>query len=195
MPAPPSTIDAGSGQSTTYSSATANGLLTDNASVITLASSHRRRSFDTDASVRALAPRSLWGGSRESLPLSILSQNLERSERASLYGRALETASLQAVNMGSPPLGSPNRESFLANRKSGAWGELGESSNYSAGYGNGSLYDREDGRSVRSGVGSVRGSLRSRRSRGGLMEEVGSEVKEEEGDVGDGTMVVKDGEK
>lgn len=33
--------------------------------------------MDTDASVRALAPSSLWGGSRESLPLSVLSSNVE----------------------------------------------------------------------------------------------------------------------
>ncbi|KAK4444050.1 hypothetical protein QBC34DRAFT_196592 [Podospora aff. communis PSN243] len=68
------------GHPTTYATATANNLLTDNASILTLASSskrRRRRSFDTDASVRALAPSSLWGGSRESLPLSVLSANME----------------------------------------------------------------------------------------------------------------------
>ncbi|GKT44458.1 uncharacterized protein ColSpa_04639 [Colletotrichum spaethianum] len=62
-------------------SPTANNLLTDNASIITLASSsqrRRRRSLDTDASVRALAPSSLWGGSRESLPLSVLSANIDQ---------------------------------------------------------------------------------------------------------------------
>lgn len=65
---------------TTYNSATANNLLTDNASILTLASSskrRRRRSMDTDASVRALAPSSVWGGSRESLPLSVLSANMD----------------------------------------------------------------------------------------------------------------------
>lgn len=65
---------------TTYTTATANNMLTDNASILTLASSskrRRRRSMDTDASVRALAPSSLWGGSRESLPLSVLSSNIE----------------------------------------------------------------------------------------------------------------------
>ncbi|KAK3387305.1 hypothetical protein B0H63DRAFT_521364 [Podospora didyma] len=70
----------GTGHPTTYASATANNLLTDNASILTLASSskrRRRRSFDTDASVRALAPSSLFGGSRESLPLSILSANMD----------------------------------------------------------------------------------------------------------------------
>ncbi|KAM0298793.1 hypothetical protein ACHAPM_008220 [Fusarium culmorum] len=71
---------APSGNPTTYTSATANNLLTDNASILTLASSskrRRRRSLDTDASVRALAPSSLWGGSRESLPLSVLSANID----------------------------------------------------------------------------------------------------------------------
>ncbi|KJR84032.1 uncharacterized protein SPSK_00258 [Sporothrix schenckii 1099-18] len=72
--------NAGPGHPATYSTATANNLLTDNASILTLASSskrRRRRSIDTDASVRALAPSSLFGGSRESLPLSVLSANME----------------------------------------------------------------------------------------------------------------------
>ncbi|EQK99944.1 hypothetical protein OCS_04340 [Ophiocordyceps sinensis CO18] len=71
---------APTGHPTTYTAATANNMLTDNASILTLASSskrRRRRSMDTDASVRALAPSSLWGGSRESLPLSVLSANIE----------------------------------------------------------------------------------------------------------------------
>ncbi|KAI1780769.1 hypothetical protein F4818DRAFT_16529 [Hypoxylon cercidicola] len=75
---------AGIGHPTTYNTATANNLLTDNASILTLASSskhRRRRSMDTDASVRALAPSSLWGGSRESLPLSVLSSNLDGGPR------------------------------------------------------------------------------------------------------------------
>ncbi|KAK5171250.1 uncharacterized protein LTR77_004394 [Saxophila tyrrhenica] len=69
----------------TYNSATANNLLTDNASILTLASSskRRRRSMDTDASVRALAPSSVWGGSRESLPLSVLSGNVDRDAPSS----------------------------------------------------------------------------------------------------------------
>lgn len=37
--------------------------------------------MDTDASVRALAPSSLWGGSRESLPLSVLSSNMDGGAR------------------------------------------------------------------------------------------------------------------
>lgn len=78
----------------TYNSATANSLLTDNASILTLASSskRRRRSMDTDASVRALAPSSVFGGSRESLPLSVLSG--EVAPRHSVTGAAAERASV-----------------------------------------------------------------------------------------------------
>lgn len=70
-------------QPTTYASATAHNLLTDNASILTLASSskRRRRSMDTDASVRAMAPRSVWGDSRESLPLSVLSGNIVEQQQ------------------------------------------------------------------------------------------------------------------
>ena len=70
-------IVSGLGARVTYDSATDNNLLTDNASILTLASSskqrRRRGSLDTDASIRALPPSSLWGGSKESLPLSMLS--------------------------------------------------------------------------------------------------------------------------
>ncbi|KAL3295886.1 hypothetical protein RB213_010136 [Colletotrichum asianum] len=79
IPAHLAPSNQGPGHPATYTTATANNLLTDNASIITLASSskrRRRRSLDTDASVRALAPSSLWGGSRESLPLSVLSANI-----------------------------------------------------------------------------------------------------------------------
>lgn len=71
-----------------YHTATANNILTDNASILTLASSSKRRrrnSMDTDASVRALAPSSLWGGSRESLPLSVLSSTVEAGPSGSIY--------------------------------------------------------------------------------------------------------------
>ncbi|KAK4038170.1 hypothetical protein C8A01DRAFT_17695 [Parachaetomium inaequale] len=80
IPAHVATTTQGPFNPTTYATATANNLLTDNASILTLASSskrRRRRSFDTDASVRALAPSSLWGGSRESLPLSVLSATMD----------------------------------------------------------------------------------------------------------------------
>lgn len=58
-------------------------MLTDNASLLTLASSSKRRrrnSLDTNASVRALAPSSVFGGSRESLPLSVLSNQVGGGE-------------------------------------------------------------------------------------------------------------------
>lgn len=75
-------------QSMTYSTATANNILTDNASILTLASSSKRRrrnSLDTNASVRALAPSSIFGGSRESLPLSVLSGNVNEPSNSSAF--------------------------------------------------------------------------------------------------------------
>ncbi|KAJ5570453.1 uncharacterized protein N7459_009883 [Penicillium hispanicum] len=74
--------------SVTYSTATANSVLTDNASILTLASSSKRRrrnSLDTNASVRALAPSSVFGGSRESLPMSVLSGNVAEPSNASAF--------------------------------------------------------------------------------------------------------------
>jgi len=72
----------------TYNTATANNVLTDNASILTLASSSKRRrrnSLDTNASVRALAPSSIFGGSRESLPLSVLSGNVIEPSNSSTF--------------------------------------------------------------------------------------------------------------
>ncbi|EKV19547.1 ca2+-modulated nonselective cation channel polycystin protein [Penicillium digitatum] len=72
----------------TYSAATANNALTDNASLLTLASSSKRRrrnSLDTNASVRGLAPSSVFGGSRESLPLSVLSGNATEVSNTSVF--------------------------------------------------------------------------------------------------------------
>ena len=99
-----------------YSAATANGVWSDNASIITLASSskRRRRSFDTDASVRAMAPSSVWGGSRESLPLSVLSGNFDvggggrsiAGERASLYGSTFRSGDAASVHGVGGPTGS-----------------------------------------------------------------------------------------
>lgn len=87
----------------TYNSATANNLSTDNASILTLASSSkqrsRRRSMDTDASVRALAPSSVWGGSRESLPLSVLSQNIDAGPvSASTRSTAINTSGITSAS-------------------------------------------------------------------------------------------------
>ncbi|TAQ86502.1 hypothetical protein B7494_g5174 [Chlorociboria aeruginascens] len=118
------------GHPATYSTATANNLLTDNASILTLASSskrRRRRSMDTDASVRALAPSSLFGGSRESLPLSILSANMESSASATTpglhqprvsLGGPNERASIYSATGVAPALPS-ERNSYYAGKQSG----------------------------------------------------------------------------
>lgn len=109
---PPTPQSAGLLHPVNYSSATAGGILTDNASIITLASSskRRRRSMDTDASVRALAPSSIFGGSRESLPLSVLSANLDSAApRVSVLNAAGNRESLQ--------LGG------RASRRSSGWGD------------------------------------------------------------------------
>ncbi|KAK7755858.1 hypothetical protein SLS62_002144 [Diatrype stigma] len=137
------------GHPTTYNQATANNLLTDNASILTLASSskrRRRRSMDTDASVRALAPSSLWGGSRESLPLSVLSANINdgtgsvripggvaNAERTSIYS---------ATGIGGPPTPNPlsggdQRNSYYSS---------------GAGAGGGGGGGGKDGASIRSGL-------------------------------------------
>ena len=60
--------------------------------------------MDTDASVRALAPSSVWGGSRESLPLSVLSGNYAESSS----GAALH-------NPTRPGLASAERASIYSN--------------------------------------------------------------------------------
>ena len=114
------------GHPATYSTATANNLLTDNASILTLASSskrRRRRSMDTDASVRALAPSSLFGGSRESLPLSVLSANIESSSVAAPHqgrpsvGGLNERASIYSATGVTPALPS-ERNSYYAGKQS-----------------------------------------------------------------------------
>jgi hypothetical protein len=120
---------APTGLPNTYSAATAHGLLTDNASILTLASSskrRRRRSMDTDASVRALAPSSVWGGSRESLPLSVLSGNVESTGHGTtnaLHGNAsrinAERNSIYSLT-GVPPAVSGDRNSYYAKQTDGA---------------------------------------------------------------------------
>lgn len=116
-------------QPNSYQGATANNILTDNASILTLASSSKRRrrnSADTNASVRALAPSSHYGGSRESLPLSVLSanpdaiyspsgrpptnpavSNFANAERASVYSASGVTA----------PVFPSERNSYYANKQ------------------------------------------------------------------------------
>ncbi|KAL4809108.1 hypothetical protein BDV18DRAFT_133966 [Aspergillus unguis] len=128
----------------TYSAATANNVLTDNASILTLASSSKRRrrnSLDTNASVRALAPSSVFGGSRESLPLSVLSG----------VGEASNTSVLNAPGVLSRPslvgLASAERASVYSSSGTTPTGERG------------SLYANKaavtsDAASIRSGVHS-----------------------------------------
>lgn len=111
----------------TYHAATANNMLTDNASILTLASSSKRRrrhSLDTDASVRALAPSSVWGGSRESLPLSVLSGNVDSSNiyspqnRPSVGGLAsAERASVYSSSGVTAPAFSSDHNSYYANKQ------------------------------------------------------------------------------
>jgi len=105
----------------TYMAATANGMLNDDASIMTLASSSKRRrrnSVDTDASVRALAPSSLWGNSRESLPLSVLSSNIEGPSLTQAQSRALASAERASVysasGVGAPALVSERNSYYSA---------------------------------------------------------------------------------
>ncbi|KAI9829110.1 MAG: hypothetical protein M1832_000133 [Thelocarpon impressellum] len=118
------------GNPTTYNTATANNLLSDNASILTLASSskrRRRRSMDTDASVRALAPSSVFGGSRESLPLSLLSGNVGDATSTSASGAhqgrpsvsGIATAERASVysSSGIAPALSSERNSYYAGKQ------------------------------------------------------------------------------
>ncbi|PLB54372.1 hypothetical protein P170DRAFT_15419 [Aspergillus steynii IBT 23096] len=122
------------GHSVTYSTATANNILTDNASILTLASSSKRRrrnSLDTNASVRALAPSSVFGGSRESLPLSVLSGSVAESpnnpgvlNRPSMVGLAsAERISVYSSSGAAPVSGNGERGSFYANKQNSATGD------------------------------------------------------------------------
>ena len=121
-------------------------VLTDDASILTLASSskRRRRSMDTDASVRALAPGSTWGGSRESLPLSVLSGNNEASDRASTTG--LYAPSIRPSMVG---LASAERASIYSNQGVTAPALASERNSYYAG----PRKDIGDAKSLRSMTG------------------------------------------
>ena len=94
---------------------------------MTLASSSKRRrrnSLDTNASVRALAPSSIFGGSRESLPLSVLSANVgDSSASASYQARhpsvahaGAERASVYSSSGNAPALTS-ERNSYYAGKQ------------------------------------------------------------------------------
>lgn len=126
----------------TYSSATANNMLTDNASILTLASSSKRRrrnSLDTNASVRALAPSSVFGGSRESLPMSVLSSQVGEPSNASAFSvsGALNRPSMVG-------LASAERASVYSSGAYGGGGERGSLYTTKQGSGAG------DGASIRS---------------------------------------------
>lgn len=113
-------------QPNSYQGATANNILTDNASILTLASSSKRRrrnSLDTNASVRALAPSSHYGGSRESLPLSVLSGNADtiyspstRPGNVSGFANA-ERASVYSASGVTAPVLSSERNSYYASKQ------------------------------------------------------------------------------
>lgn len=97
---------------------------------MTLASSSKRRrrnSLDTNASVRALAPSSIFGGSRESLPLSVLSANVGESSASASYQvrhpsvahAGAERASVYSSSGNAPALTS-ERNSYYANKQAHA---------------------------------------------------------------------------
>jgi hypothetical protein len=79
--------------------------------------------MDTDASVRALAPSSLFGGSRESLPLSVLSANIDPSTAPTPHqarpsvGGMNERASIYSATGVAPALQS-ERNSYYAGKQS-----------------------------------------------------------------------------
>jgi hypothetical protein len=104
-------------QPNSYQGATANNILTDNASI------RRRNSVDTNASMRALAPSSHYGGSRESLPLSVLSGNADaiyspstRPGNVSAFANA-ERASVYSASGVTAPVLSSERNSYYANKQ------------------------------------------------------------------------------
>nr|OQO16812.1 hypothetical protein B0A51_16540 [Rachicladosporium sp. CCFEE 5018]OQO18543.1 hypothetical protein B0A51_15139 [Rachicladosporium sp. CCFEE 5018]OQO26683.1 hypothetical protein B0A51_07683 [Rachicladosporium sp. CCFEE 5018]OQO30411.1 hypothetical protein B0A51_03041 [Rachicladosporium sp. CCFEE 5018] len=103
-------------------------VLTDDASIMTLASSskRRRRSMESNASMRALAPNSLWGNSRESLPLSVLSGTADASSpsgglfssRPSIGGIAsAERASVYSSQGVAAPAIASKRNSYYQRNK------------------------------------------------------------------------------
>ncbi|KIW35488.1 uncharacterized protein PV07_02184 [Cladophialophora immunda] len=120
---------------TTYHSAIANNVLTDDASILTLASSSKRRrrnSVDTNASIKALAPASMFGGSRESLPLSVLSGTVihpsAAADTASLRGDAAhntrsnlnaERSSLISASGVTAPALASERNSYIGSKYGG----------------------------------------------------------------------------
>ncbi|KAH6639394.1 hypothetical protein C7974DRAFT_431972 [Boeremia exigua] len=111
-----------------YHVATANNVLSDDASILTLASSSKRRrrnSLDTNASMRAMAPSSHYGGSRESLPLSVLSGNMDTIYSPSarpgnvnnLSNANAERASVYSVSGATGPALTSERNSYYASKQ------------------------------------------------------------------------------
>ncbi|KAL6714848.1 hypothetical protein ACLMJK_007108 [Lecanora helva] len=137
---------SGGGHPATYRTATADDRLTDDASIMTLASSSKRRrrnSLDTNASVRALAPSSIYGGSKESLPLSVLSasHNDQSSAPGHYQGRQVsvglastERASVYSSSGNAPALPS-ERNSYYAGKQSNVAGDGGSVRSGLAGHG------------------------------------------------------------
>ncbi|KAI1634180.1 hypothetical protein F4809DRAFT_539706 [Biscogniauxia mediterranea] len=179
---PPYLAPHGTGHPTTYNSATANNLLTDNASILTLASSskrRRRRSMDTDASVRALAPSSLWGGSRESLPLSVLSANIDGTRDMSAPGlhqstsriASNERASIYSTTGIAPALPG-ERNSLYAGKQS-----IGDGASIRSG-----LFGHGRADSISGSVGGINSPLASPRevSERSTVEEKYENIKEKE---------------
>lgn len=97
--------------------------------------------MDTDASVRALAPSSVFGGSRESLPLSVLSGNIGDANSTSASGVHGGRPSVSGIS------GNPERASVYSS--SGIAPALSsERNSYYAGKQGLAL----DGSSVKSGI-------------------------------------------
>ena len=136
---------------TTYSGATANNVLTDDASILTLASSSKRRrrnSADTNASVKAIPPASMFGGSRESLPLSVLSGTIIHGGGGSSSGMQGDNASLRdASGTYTSSKLNPERASLISASGVTAPALASERNSYI-----GSKYGGGDAASVRSGL-------------------------------------------
>jgi hypothetical protein len=163
------------GHPTTYQSATANNVLTDDASILTLASSSKRRrrnSVDTNASVKAIPPASMFGGSRESLPLSVLSgtiiqssqadnvslRDVSSSSNATPYPHAASSSSklnneraslISASGVTAPALAS-ERNSYIGSK----YGDAASVRSGLLGAGGGALHGRND--SISGSIGGVK---------------------------------------
>lgn len=106
--------------------------------------------MDTDASVRALAPSSVFGGSRESLPLSVLSANIDAS-----------SGMTATAHQGRPSVGGINDRASIYSATGVAPALTSERNSYYAG----KQANTTDGGSIKSGflengrTDSVSGSI------------------------------------